>query len=103
LICGLAAGADGAIGSTYNMMLPLYKQLLKAFNDGDMNKATEIQYKANSVTTKLMNHSVLPAIKHCLETIGFEVGNATYPMRWLSDEEKSIINAEMKEVGWPFK
>ena len=36
LLCGLAAGADGGIGSTYNFMLPKMKAVYNAFASGDI-------------------------------------------------------------------
>jgi N-acetylneuraminate lyase len=39
----LVMGATGAVGSTYNYMGRVYNDLLKAFNEGNMTKARELQ------------------------------------------------------------
>ena len=35
LLAGLAAGAKGAVGSTYNYAAPIYRQLWKAYDSGN--------------------------------------------------------------------
>ena len=45
------------------------------------------------------NYKIIPAAKAVLEAQGYAVGNATFPMKRYSDEEKAIIVAQMKEAG----
>ncbi len=101
LICGLAAGADGGIGSTYNLMTAEYKKLYDCFRSGDMDKARQMQFKVNRVTNVLIRHNTIPAIKLVLESLGFEVGDATYPMLKFDENGKNQLMQELKEAGWP--
>lgn len=39
LLAGLAFGAEGAVGSTYNFMAPLYNQIIADFNNGNIEAA----------------------------------------------------------------
>ena len=45
MICGLSTGADGAIGTSYNMFPKLAVSVYNAFKAGDMKKALELQRK----------------------------------------------------------
>ena len=42
LIDGLKIGAKSAVGSTYNIMAPLYDELIKSFLSEDLNCANEL-------------------------------------------------------------
>ena len=101
LISGLAAGADGGIGSTYNPMVAEYKKIYQYFNNGEMDKARQLQFKVNRVVSVIISYNTIPVIKLCLEHLGFGIGNATYPMPKFSEQEKSQIINDLKEVGWP--
>ena len=43
LLCSLALGCRGAVGSTYNIMAPLYTRLIDAFDSGDLTEARRLQ------------------------------------------------------------
>jgi N-acetylneuraminate lyase len=46
LLGALATGARGAVGSTYNVAAPLYRQIVEAFEAGDLAEARELQLQA---------------------------------------------------------
>lgn len=102
LISGLAAGTDAGIGTTYNAMLPQYLEIYKLYNEGKMKEALEIQQKVNRVIHSMFEFGVIPAVKYMCEKMGFPAGNATYPMRRLSDEEKARFDKTLEEIGWPY-
>ena len=102
LLCGLSAGCAGGIGTTYNVMLPLYKQIYELYQKGDMKAALEVQKKADKVVGVLIKHRGIQATKAALEMMGFEVGNATFPMKAYSLEQKKQIFAEMIEAGFEY-
>lgn len=103
LICGLMAGADGGIGSTYNIMLPEYIKIYKYFQSGDIDKARQMQMTVNRIVSVFIKNNVIPTVKLALESQGFEVGNATYPITQFSSHEKERILIELKQAGWPFE
>ena len=51
---GLAMGADGAIGSTYNFMGDKFIKIFEAFNAGDMATAQAIQTEANEIIAEMI-------------------------------------------------
>ena len=102
LVCGLAAGADAGIGTTYNVMLPEYLEIYKAVKSGDMEKARQLQYKVNRATMVMLKHGCIPAVKHICTMMGFDAGNATYPMLQITPEKAAEIERDLLAEGWDF-
>lgn len=91
LLQGLAAGADGGIGTTYNYQLEYVKGVYDTFSSGDIKKAGEYQIKVSETVSAFNGEPIIPASKALLERMGYAVGNATFPMKRYTDEEKQKI------------
>jgi len=102
LISGLAAGADAGIGTTYNVMLPQFLELYKYFKQGEINKAREIQYKINRVISCIIKHGTISATKYMCTMLGFDSGEATYPLKSFKDCSTLDLEQDLAKVGWPF-
>ena len=87
LLMGLAAGADGGIGTTYNFMLEIIRNIYDNFTRGAINEAREWQYKAARIITELKKFPTIPATKAILTAMGIDVGLSTAPMKRLTGEE----------------
>ena len=99
LLMGLSAGADGGIGTTYNFMFDIIRGIYDNFMKGDLETAREYQTRAIRIISVLLSYKIIPAAKAVLEAQGYAVGNATFPMKRYSDEEKTVIVEQMKEAG----
>ncbi len=100
LLMGLNAGADGGIGTTYNFIYPIIKRIYESFKSGDMAAAQAAQYEADKIIGAISGHySIIPATKAILEKLGYDVGNATFPMKRFSDEVKEKMFSELREAG----
>lgn len=99
LLCGLAAGADGGIGSTYNYMLPLIKRIYNSFREGDIEKARKYQMQADAIIEVLCRYSVTSVTKIILEKQGFDIYHPLYPRSLYTQEEKDKIISELVEAG----
>ena len=100
LISGLAAGADGGIGSTYNIIFPLINEIYQSFQSGNIEQAREAQKKADKIIRAILKHSVIPVVKAVLEERGFEVGNASFPMVKYTSEQRKQIMKDLTEAGF---
>ncbi len=85
LLSGLAAGADGGIGTTYNFQPARMVEIRKAYLAGDMKKALELQSTANQVIEVLLRNGVLPGSKAILNLMGFPCGLCREPFLPLED------------------
>ena len=102
LLCGLSMGAEGGIGSTYNIMPERYAALYKAFTEGRMDDARAIQYSVNRVIRVLLEYRGEGALlngKMALRLMGFDVGECAFPMANYGKEEMDGLAAALREAG----
>lgn len=103
LVCGLAAGADAGIGTTYNVMLPQFLEIYNHFKNGNLDKAREVQLKVNRVITCMLKHEGIPATKYMCKMMGIEVGECVFPLKNMREGTYSDLENDLKELGWPFE
>ena len=101
LLCGLAMGADGGIGTTYNLMPDRFCALYDAFRAGDIRRAQELQFSVNHVIAALRPYTSIPAVKAYFSMRGIDAGHTAYPGRILSAEEQTAFRAALEENGIP--
>jgi N-acetylneuraminate lyase len=96
LLAGLAMGARGAVGSTYNFASPLYRQVIAAFEVGDMETARIHQMQARKMIEVVVRHG-LPGQKAAMGLAGFECGPSRLPLRNLGTPEKEWLAANLRK------
>ena len=92
-----AAGSDGGIGSTYNLIGDVYVGIQKAIEAGDVETARALQAKANSLIAILFETGVLPGLKHALNRLGVPVGPCRRPFSPASPESLVKLNKWMDD------
>ena len=97
MVAGLALGADGSIGSTFNFMYPHYKHIYDLFLAHKHEEAREAQIKANNIMAALCDVGLIPAIKYVLTTMGIPAGIARRPFRMPNDAQKAMLDAVLRE------
>ena len=100
LLSGLVAGADGAVGSTYNYAAPLYCMLLEDLERGDLKCAREKQKKAVSMVNILMKYGGARAGKGFMKIIGLDCGDNRQPLTSMSKSEISKMKDELSLIGF---
>ena len=103
LLCGLTMGADGGIGTTYNLMPDWFAALYDCWKRGDLAAAQAWQYKINRVIDVVLRfgkNGAINASKAVLRLKGFDVGNAVFPNREYSVEEMNRLAAELRAVDY---
>jgi len=100
LVAGLAIGARGAIGSTYNFMAPIFQEIITAFEKGDLATAREKQAAANAVIQIFIRYGGLPAGKAMMKLIGLDCGPVRLPLRSLSEKQEGQLREELDAVGF---
>lgn len=97
LSAGLAMGADGGIGSTYNFMAEKFVKIYELFREDRLEEARSIQKEANRIITVLCRFGVMQAEKEVLNQLGFDFGECRPPFAPLSEEAKAVIAKEIVE------
>jgi N-acetylneuraminate lyase len=97
---GLAAGAAGFVGSTYNYASPLYLKLIDAYNKGDFEEARMWQDKSVKTVEVLVKYGGNEAGKAFMKLIGLDCGWCRPPMAALSEEQLEEMEKDLKTIGF---
>ena len=100
LLSALVVGIKGAVGSTYNFAAPLYNRIIKAFEQGDMEMAKQLQGKAAQMVRVLVEHGGTPAIKAVMGLIGVDCGGTRLPQKALSNTLIEALRADLIAIGF---
>jgi N-acetylneuraminate lyase len=100
LLDALSVGARGAIGTTYNFAAPLYRQIIAAFEKGDLAGAQKDQARANTMIAIFLRFGGLSAAKAIMRIIGIDCGPVRLPLRPLANEAQAQLHAELKRIGF---
>ncbi len=93
-LSGLISGADGIIGSFYNLMPELFVDIYKQVKKNNINEAKKIQEKINIIVLFALKKSGYPFIKLGLKWLDIDLGYVRRPFKSIVDteSEKTIIN-----------
>ena len=89
----LPIGIDGAIGATFNVMPHKFIAIQKAFEEGNLKKAFEIQQEANAILDVLIKNDTKPSMKYLLTKSGIPSGGARPPFLPLTEEKKRELDS----------
>jgi N-acetylneuraminate lyase len=100
LLSGLATGAHGAVGSTYNFAAPVYNQVIDAFQRGDIDSAREWQSRAVQMVLLINQYGGNPAIKAMMKLIDLDCGPVRLPQKMLTEVEIDGLRRDMEGIGF---
>jgi len=92
LLSGLAAGADGGIGTTYNFMPEKFVKIYNDFKAGNMADALKTQGEANEIICAILKHGGMPSSKYLINRRGFEYGICREPFMPLPKESMEALD-----------
>ena len=100
LLCGLTLGVQGAIGTSFNFIPGLFKELIRAFNKGDITKARELQLRVVGIFERIITYrGGIVAGKAMLKIAGIDCGPCRSPLRGLTDDEFEAMKKDLEEAG----
>ena len=94
-LSGMAMGADGAIGSTFNFMAEKFVKMYDLCSAGNFADARKIQAEANHIIKILIQVGVLAGEKAVLELMGIPFGKCREPFISATDEQIGLIKKEI--------
>jgi N-acetylneuraminate lyase len=101
LLCSLALGCRGAVGSTYNIMAPLYTRLIDAFDSSDLREARHLQQISMNVIQLLVGTgSFNSALKEVMNMIGLNLGGVRSPLKNIEAARIARLRSSLKELGF---
>jgi N-acetylneuraminate lyase len=100
-LCSLALGCWGAVGSTYNIMVPLYTRLVDAFDSGNLSEARRLQQISMKVVQLLIGTSSFnSALKEVMNMIGLNLGPVRSPLKNIEAAKIARLKNDLKELGF---
>lgn len=100
LLPALACGAQGAIGSTYNVAAPLYHRLIDAFRRGDLATARKEQLRSIELVRTLAKRGFMASAKAMMGLLGIDVGPPRLPNTSLSPGQIAELRGELESGGF---
>ena len=96
----LAQGYEGAVGSTYNYAAPLYHQVRKAFEEGDLTGARLWQARALEMLEAMLGTCGRASLKAMMSMVGIDCGPARRPIEPATSEQLSDLRNQLEAMGW---
>ena len=98
-LSALAAGADGAIGTSFNYMAEVFIGIKRHYAAGDMQGALELQSKANAVIRfTLDSGKLIASAKYLMSLRGAEIeSSARRPFLPLTEKDKAELRKIFKD------
>ena len=100
LLAGLAMGADGAVGSTYNFLAPLYNRIIADFRSGDIESAQNHQALAADLIRIIISTAGLPGLKAAMTLAGFDCGPHRSPLKTPSPGTFEELRNRLEVAGF---
>jgi N-acetylneuraminate lyase len=100
LLAALSLGAQGAIGTSYNLVAPLYHRLLRSFAAGDLAAARQEQFRVVQLIQLFAGYGILAATKVVMQMLGVDVGPARLPHGNPTADQKSKLREELEKLGF---
>jgi N-acetylneuraminate lyase len=96
-LSGIISGADGMIGSFYNLMPEMFVSLFGRLQKGDINEAKKIQEKINIIIVYALEKSGYPFIKMGMNWLGIDSGYVRRPFVTITDTDvENEIKKDLK-------
>lgn len=101
LLPALALGIRGAIGVTFSFATPLYRDIIRAFESGDLDTARAASERAVELALALQEFGVVRATKAIMGMMGVDCGRPRLPLAAVEGGELRAL-AERVQPLLPF-
>jgi N-acetylneuraminate lyase len=97
---GMAMGARGGVGSTFNYAAPLYHQLMEAFYAGDLLKARKLQEKSIDIVRLLGKYGGIATGKAYMRAMGLDCGKFRLPVQNMSEAQYEAFLEDLQAIDF---
>ena len=102
LVAGLLMGADGGIGTFYNIVPELFVEVYEHARRGDWMAAREVQDRINRIIQITLRYPLFPAIKQILLWSGIDCGPCIRPRGHLTEAQTEGLRHDLDAAGVTF-
>jgi N-acetylneuraminate lyase len=100
LLAGLAFGAKGAVGSTYNYSASLYHKLIQLHSAGKRDEAMRQQFYIQKTVVPLFKHGGFAAAKAIMSMVGVDCGPPRPPVEAISAKNYAALRKDLEELDF---
>lgn len=97
---GLMYGAAGVIGSTFNFMPGVYREIYASVRSGDHARALELQRRGNRITELMIGNGFVGSFREGMRLLGFDCGQPRLPNLPLPEAKRAALHAGFEEFGF---
>ena len=103
IVCAaLAAGADGVILASANVIPDYWQRIYQAVQAGELGKAQALQAQVQTLARVITRQGSVQAVKECLGMMGLDVGDARLPMMAgdaFRREDREECRVQLEKLG----
>ncbi|SFH00658.1 dihydrodipicolinate synthase family protein [Pedobacter insulae] len=100
MLSALVLGTKASVGSTFNYIAPLYNQLMEAFEENDLQKATALQQKSIDFIRLLGKYGGIATGKAYMKLVDFDFGGFRLPVKNMSATAFEDFSAEVANLDF---
>lgn len=100
-VAGLAMGADGGIGTFYNVVPEWFVGIHRLAGEGKWDEARALQSKVNAVIELGLQYPTHAATKEMMDWQGVPCGNCRAPRANLTPAQKADLRTKLEILGVP--
>jgi len=97
---GMAMGARGGVGSTFNYAAPLYHQLIDSFHNGDLVQARKLQEKSIEIVQLLGKYGGIATGKAFMRAIGLDCGHFRLPVQNMNELQYEAFLEDLARIDF---
>ena len=102
LCAGLLMGADGGIGTFYNVIPSSFVEVYRLAQAGEWTEARRVQDRINDLIALVLRYPVLAAVKQMLTWTGLDAGACAGPRTaTLTAEQAAALRDELRQSPYP--
>ncbi|WP_435345027.1 dihydrodipicolinate synthase family protein [Haloarchaeobius sp. HRN-SO-5] len=98
LFPGLEVGCAGMVSAVANAFPELVVDLYDAYDDGDEERARDLQSRVYDVRSALKRGPYMAGVKSALSLRGFDAGPLRDPLRRMDDDDASALETDLRDL-----
>lgn len=93
-----AAGNRQYVGSTYNYMGDIYRQMLAAHHNGDSKRVVQLEGEADAIYRVITQHNGISAGKEVMRLLGVDCGSVRKPLKPFTKAESETLLQKLRST-----
>lgn len=97
-LSGISVGADGIIGSFYNVMPELFLKLTEKMEENDLQAAMRLQKIGTEIILEAIQYDYLALMRNMIRWQGIDAGYSRRPFKNYREDELTSLREKMRNI-----